>query len=408
MESIHCTKFISTNLAIFNYFCPIIGYMIQNKKIGILGGGQLGRMVVEAGIPLALDISILDESIDYPAAGICTRFFEGSFSNYEDVLQFGLGMDIITVEIEAVNTNALKTLQAQGKKVFPQPEILELINDKGLQKLYYKENNLPTSYFQLYESKSDILNDYNAGKLTLPFVQKLRKGGYDGRGVSVINTLEDFDILFDAPSVVEDKVKIKKEMAVMVARSESGEVTTYPMVEMEFHPTANLVEFLFCPSDLGNEIENVAKEISLKIAETLRIVGLLAVELFLDENDEVLINEIAPRPHNSGHHTIEACETSQFEQLLRAITDAPLGSTDLIKPAVMINLLGEEGYSGPAYYENLEKALGTKGVYPHIYNKKITKPNRKMGHITITNDNLKEAKLLSRYIKDTVKVISKI
>jgi 5-(carboxyamino)imidazole ribonucleotide synthase len=379
---------------------------MQGKKIGVLGGGQLGRMLVEAGIPLSLDINILDESIEFPAAGICSRFYQGNFSDYDDVLQFGMAMDIITVEIESVNTDALKTLQQHGKAVYPQAEVLELINDKGLQKLFYQKHDLPTSKFKLYENKAEVLAAIDRGALSLPFVQKIRKGGYDGRGVSVINEVTDFSLLFDAPSVVEEKVAIAKEMAVIVARSVKGEVKAYPMVEMDFHPTANLVESLFCPSTLGPEIEQEAQNIAIALAEKLGIVGLLAVELFLDNTNQILINEMAPRPHNSGHHTIEACDTSQFEQLLRAILDLPLGSTSLLRPAVMINLLGEEGYSGKAHYQGLAEALAIPGVYPHIYNKKITKPNRKMGHLTVMHQDLKTARETAASLQKQIKVIT--
>jgi 5-(carboxyamino)imidazole ribonucleotide synthase len=381
--------------------------MFQNKKIGILGGGQLGRMLVEASIPLSLDVSILDESLDYPAAGICTSFYEGSFSNYSEVLNFGLAMDIITVEIESVNTDALKSLQAQGKLVFPQPEVLELINDKGLQKLFYQEHLLPSSAFALYDNKQQILEAISNGNLNFPFVQKIRKGGYDGRGVLVVNEEADLELLMEGASLIENKVKIKKEMAVIVARSSSGEIIAYPMVEMEFHPTANLVEYLYCPSELSEKIQLEAERIALMLAEQLGIVGLLAVEFFLNENDEVLINEMAPRPHNSGHHTIEACETSQFEQMLRAILGLPLGPVDLINPAAMINLIGEEGHVGKVYYQGLSEALGFSGVYPHIYNKKTTKPNRKMGHITIVNKDLQVAKSVAMKLRNSVKVITK-
>jgi 5-(carboxyamino)imidazole ribonucleotide synthase len=378
-----------------------------SKRIGVLGGGQLGRMLVEASIPLALEVNILDESIEFPAAGICAHFYMGDFANYDDVIQFGMAMDVITVEIESVNTEALKTLQQHGKAVFPQAEVLELINDKGLQKLFYEKHGFPTSAFSLYTNKEEIISSIQNGQLKYPFVQKLRKGGYDGRGVSVINNATDLGLLFDAPGVVEEKVNIKKEMAVMAARSESGEVKVYPMVEMEFHPTANLVECLFCPSDLGAEIEHQAQSIAIDLVNKLGIVGLLAVELFLDNDDQVLINEMAPRPHNSGHHTIEACDTSQFEQLLRAILNLPLGSTELIRPAVMINLLGEEGYNGKVHYEGLEEAIAIPGVYPHIYGKKITKPNRKMGHITVLNKELSVAMNIAASLRKSVKVITK-
>lgn len=380
--------------------------MNLNQKIGILGGGQLGRMLVEASIPLALDISILDESLEFPAAGICTRFFEGDFSNYDDVLQFGLAMDIITVEIESVNTEALEKLAYQGKKVFPQPTVLNTINDKGLQKLFYINNGIPTSDFILVENKEEVLHLIESGKIKYPFVQKLRKGGYDGRGVSIINNMDDHQLMFDAPSVIEEKITIKKELAVIAARSVNGEVKLFPATEMQFHPTANLVEYLFAPASVDNKINEKLMDVTVTITEKLGIVGLLAIEYFLDVNDNVLVNEMAPRPHNSGHHTIEANQTSQFEQHLRAILGLPLGNTDMIYPSAMVNLLGEDGFNGIAKYEGLEKLLAIEGIYPHLYNKKITKPKRKMGHVTITCNQVEDLREKINFVKQNIKVIS--
>ena len=364
---------------------------MQETKIGVLGGGQLGRMLVEASIPLALNINILDENLDYPAAGICTAFYEGDFTNFEDVLQFGLVNDVITIEIESVNIEALKVLQQQGKKVFPQPEIIEIIADKGLQKQFYSKYNIPTSEYRLYQNKTELLAAIDEGKLRFPFVQKLRTGGYDGRGVSVINDKNDLQLVFDAPSIVESKVKINKELAIIAARGRDGEVRLFPMVEMAFHPTANLVEYLFSPAKTNPKIEEEAKEIVKHLVNSLQVIGLLAVELFLDENNKILVNEIAPRPHNSGHHTIEACITSQFEQLLRILLEVSLGDTTLIMPSVMINVLGEEGYSGNVHYEGIKEVMVLDGVYVHLYNKKTTKPNRKMGHVTILDKELDHA-----------------
>lgn len=380
--------------------------MNLNQKIGILGGGQLGRMLVEASIPLALDISILDENLEFPAAGICTRFFEGDFSKYDDVLQFGLAMDIITVEIESVNTEALEKLAYQGKKVYPQPSVLNTINDKGLQKLFYKNNGFPTSDFILVENKEEVLQLIESGNIKYPFVQKLRKGGYDGRGVSIINSIDDHFLMFDAPSVIEDKISIKKELAVIAARSVNGEVKLFPATEMQFHPTANLVEYLFAPASIGIEINEKLMNTTQSITEKLDIVGLLAIEYFLDDNDNIIVNEMAPRPHNSGHHTIEANQTSQFEQHLRAILGLPLGNTDMIYPSAMVNLLGEDGYSGNVKYEGLEKLLSIEGIFPHLYNKKITKPKRKMGHVTITCNQIEELKDKINFVKQNIKVIS--
>jgi 5-(carboxyamino)imidazole ribonucleotide synthase len=381
--------------------------MNLNTKIGVLGGGQLGRMLVEASIPMCLDISILDESIEYPAAGICTRFYEGKFSDYDDVMNFGLAMDVVTVEIESVNTDALRRLEMQGKKVYPQPSILNIINDKGLQKKFYQENNIPTSTFQYVESKQEVIEKIQSGSIQFPFVMKLRKGGYDGRGVSVINNEADFDLIFDAPSIIEKKVAIKKELAVIAARSTTSEVKLFPITEMVFHPVANLVEYLFSPANINSDIVEQINDIAIALVNRLGIVGLLAVELFLDENNNVLVNEIAPRPHNSGHHTIEANITSQFEQHLRAILGLPLGNTDAIMPSAMVNLLGEDGYSGEAYYEGIEKLLSMDEAYLHLYNKKITKPNRKMGHITIMKKTFEKLHDSIQRVKSTIKVISK-
>ncbi|MFM2394137.1 MAG: hypothetical protein RLZZ546_2119 [Bacteroidota bacterium] len=377
------------------------------QKIGILGGGQLGRMLLEASIPLNFDLSILDENSEYPAANICQNFYEGSFANYEDVMQFGLAMDIITVEIESVNVAALISLEQHGKKVFPQSHVLETINDKGLQKMFFTNNNLPTANYLFFENKEEVILAIESKVITFPFVQKIRTGGYDGKGVSIVRSSEDLDIIFDAPCIVEENIDIQKELSVIVCRDEKGNVAAYPPVEMDFHPTANLVEFLFCPAEISKDLHEKAVEISRSLSEKLNIVGLLAVEMFLDTKGEILINEIAPRPHNSGHHTIEANYTSQFEQHLRAISGLPLGSTELIMPAVMINLLGEEGYKGLAQYDGLEQVISQQGVYVHLYNKKMTSPKRKMGHITIIDTDINIAKEKASKIKEILKVTSK-
>jgi 5-(carboxyamino)imidazole ribonucleotide synthase len=377
-----------------------------SKKIGILGGGQLGRMLLEAAMPMNLDISVLDAGLDYPSAPICPKFVKGDFTNYDDVLRFASDLDVITIEIESVNVEALETIESQGKQVFPQPRVLKIINDKGLQKQFYLEHGIPTAPVSFFEDKASVINALASGDLKYPFVNKIRKGGYDGRGVSVIRSEEDLKLLFDAPNIVEEMVAIDKEIAVIVARNEKGEVTTFPMVEMEFHPTANLVEFLFAPSDLGSTVENQAKALAIKIAEKLNIVGILAIEMFYDANGNIIVNEMAPRPHNSGHFSIEGCKTSQFMQLLRILLGLNLGSTELVAPSVMINLLGEEGHSGMARYQGIQEALANDGVYIHLYGKPITKPNRKMGHITVTNQEMNQAKKLARSLKSSIKVIA--
>ncbi|MCB0645684.1 MAG: 5-(carboxyamino)imidazole ribonucleotide synthase [Saprospiraceae bacterium] len=374
-------------------------------KIGILGGGQLGRMLVQAASPLDLNVYVMDKSSDYPAPDIWPYFFEGDFSDYNHVLEFGRTVDVITIEIESVNVEALHQLEAEGKVIIPQPSKLELIADKGLQKQFYADQGLPTSPFLLCHS-DEIPSLVEQGKITIPFVQKLRKGGYDGRGVMVVRSAEEVSQVLQGDSLIEELVSIQKELAVIVARGMDGEITSFPVVEMAFHPTANLVEFLFAPSRLPLDKQEEATRIAIACAEKMDIHGLLAVEMFEDENGRILINEVAPRPHNSGHHSIEACITSQYEQLCRILANLPQGKTDLIQPAVMINLLGEDGYSGKVKYQGLGEVMKLGGVYPHIYGKKSTKPFRKMGHVTVLDSNLDEAIKKARTVQNTLKVIS--
>ena len=375
-----------------------------NKNIAILGGGQLGKMLIQAGSRFGLNISVMDIDKSYPAAFICPDYVCGDIRNYDDVLNFGLQADIITIEIENVNVDALEELVKRGKKVFPQPEILKIIKDKGKQKMFYEGNQLPSSEFYLFKNTSEIRAKFESGELKIPFVQKLRNDGYDGRGVLVVKSPSDMEQLMEGQSLVEDLVEIEKEIAIIVCRNPSGEIKTYPAVEMQFHLTANLVEFLTCPANISDEHAEEAENLAITLAETLGIVGLLAVEMFIDRVGRILINEVAPRPHNSGHHTIEANETSQYEMHLRAILDLPLGSTSLIRPAVMVNLLGEPGYTGIPVYENIDKCLELSGVYPHFYGKKETRPFRKMGHVTIVDANQDVAIEKARFIQKTLKV----
>ena len=377
---------------------------VTRIKTGILGGGQLGKMMCQAGSRMGLQLYILENSKECPAAAVCPQMTIGDITSYDDVVNFGKDKDVITIEIENINTDALYELEALGVKVYPQPNILEIIKDKGLQKNYYKTNDFPTSPFKLFADAGEIQRAIVDGDLKYPFVQKSRTEGYDGRGVSVIRAEKDLDFLLDTSSVVEDLVHIDKEISVIIARNEAGQLKAFPVAEMDFHPTANLVENLFCPSQLDDENLREASNIAGALAEKLGIVGLLAVEMFLDTSGHILINEIAPRPHNSGHHTIEACVTSQYEQHLRAILNLPLGDTTLIRPAVMVNLLGEPNYAGNAVYEGLNEILDVSGVYPHIYGKKETRPYRKMGHVTITADHIEEAKRKADFVRKTLKV----
>jgi len=373
---------------------------ITNLKIGVLGGGQLGRMMLQSATDFNLEIHMIDPDPNAPCAHIAKTFTVGSLTDYDAVLDFGKDKDIITIEIEAVNVEALKELQLMGKKVYPQPEIIELIQDKRKQKTFYKANRIPSAEFILTENKSEVA----AQKGFLPAVNKLGKGGYDGRGVQVLRSVDDLKKAFDQPSLLEKLVDFKKELSVIVARNESGDVTCFPIVELVFHPEANLVEFLFAPAEVSNEIARRAYKLSEDVIKRLDMVGLLAVELFLTQDDEILVNEIAPRTHNSGHHTIEANITSQFEQHLRAILNLPLGNTDLNKPASMINVLGEEGFTGEAKYEGMNELMSESGVHLHLYGKKITKPFRKMGHITITDDNIADLKEKTQLVKEILKV----
>ena len=371
-------------------------------KLGILGGGQLGRMLIQEAVNFNIHIAVLDPSVNAPCADLANNFVVGNFNDYQTVLDFGKTVDVLTIEIEHVNIEALEELERLGKKVFPTPQALRTIQDKGLQKQFYKANNIPTAPFHLIDSAEDALLFKEKG----PFMQKLRKGGYDGKGVTPLRTEAEFNAAFNAPSVLEEFVPFVKELAVIVARNENGELATFPLVEMEFNPEANLVEFIFSPANVNVEIENNAKKIATDIANKLEHIGLLAIELFLTEDGNLLVNEIAPRPHNSGHHTIEACFVSQYGMHLRAILNMPLGSTGLRTPAVMINLLGEKGFEGKARYENIEEVLHTEGAYIHLYGKEDTKPFRKMGHITVCNSNLEEAKATARKFLSDVKVLA--
>ncbi|MFT7121881.1 MAG: 5-(carboxyamino)imidazole ribonucleotide synthase [Neolewinella sp.] len=375
--------------------------------LGILGGGQLGKMLCQAGADWHLPIHILDKDGSFPAANYATVFTEGDFRNGDDVLAFGRKMDVVTIEIEHIDTAALHQLVAEGVKVYPQPDKIDLIKDKGLQKQFYADNGIATMDFELFDDAEAVRAAVAAGKWTLPFVQKARTGGYDGQGVVVIRNEEDLaGKLMPVPCLLEKLSDIDKELAVIVTRSPSGEVSVFPTVEMEFHPTANLVEFLICPAAIDGDTNARAANLAREVAEKMGVVGLLAVELFLEKDGSILVNEVAPRPHNSGHHTIEACMTSQYEQHLRAVLDLPLGPTDLIRPGAMINLLGEPGHSGPAVYDGWADLLRIPEVYPHLYGKADTRPFRKMGHITALGDTVEMARERATAAKEAVKVVA--
>jgi len=372
-------------------------------KLGIMSGGQLGKMLTQAASIWDVQVYAMDPSAEAPIVGLCHEFFQGDQNNFEDVYNFGKKVDLLTFEIEHINIAALRKLKEEGLTIYPDPETLATIKDKGLQKQFYKENNIPTSNFEIYSNLKEVQNAIAKGEITYPFVQKLRTDGYDGRGVAVVLNESSIDRLMDAPCIVEDAVAIEKELAVIVARNPSGEVKCFPLVEMEFN-AANMVDELICPAEVSESIAKKAEEIALKVAKDFNLVGILAVELFLSKSGEISVNESAPRTHNSGHYTIEACITSQYEQQLRAIFDWPLGDTTLRTPTVMLNLLGEENFTGPVVYEGLEEVLKLSGVKPHIYGKSITKPFRKMGHITILGDTIEDAKEKAKIVKNTLKV----
>ncbi|MEX1002002.1 MAG: 5-(carboxyamino)imidazole ribonucleotide synthase [Crocinitomicaceae bacterium] len=371
-------------------------------KIGVLGGGQLGRMLIQKAIDFGLELFVMDQP-GSPCSRYAAHFTAGDIQNETDVLNFGSSLDILTIEIENVNVAALYQLERQGVRVFPQPKVIELIQDKGLQKEFYEKNNLPTADYLLIHQKEELKQQLDF----LPAMQKMRKGGYDGKGVQRLKDENDLSKAFSAPSVLEKLVDLKKELSVIVSRNEKGEMACFPLVEQEFNPEANLVEFLFSPADVDQQTQELAQHYATRIIEQLDMVGLLAVEFFLDQKGNLLVNEIAPRPHNSGHQTIEGNYTSQFEQHLRAISGLPLGSTALICPSVMVNLLGSKGSEGPAHYEGIEEIMTWEGVYPHIYGKTISKPYRKMGHITVIQPELETAKKIALKVKETIRVIGK-
>ena len=375
----------------------------RDFKIGVLGGGQLGRMLLQEAPNLNLQICIMDKDPNAPASKMAYDFVNEDILDYDAVLQFGQDKDVITVEIENVNIDALEELERQGKKVYPQPHVLRTIQDKGSQKQFYLEHQIPTAPFKL----CDNIIEFSTRIHKFPVVQKLRIGGYDGRGVQIIKDEKDLYRAFDEPNIMEELIDFEKEISVVVARNESGEIAHFPVVECQFNPEANLVEFLFAPAQISEAIEEEAIAIAKKTIEAFDMVGLLAVEMFVTKDGKVLVNESAPRPHNSGHHTIECNATSQFEQHLRAILNLPLGSTKLIRPGVMINLLGEVGYHGTVEYVHIHEALAIPGVYVHLYGKCETKPYRKMGHITVVGRDLKTAIGKAKEVQELVKVKAK-
>ena len=381
-------------------------YFSSNFTLGILGGGQLGKMLLTETRKFDITTKVLDPSADAPCRIACNTFVQGSLTDFDTVYRFGKEVDVLTIEIENVNVDALKKLQSEGVKVYPTPQTIELIQNKATQKQFYATHNIPTAPFHRFESLTNLQQAVTNKQITLPFVWKSARFGYDGNGVKIVRQLPDLSLLPEGECIAENLVPFAKELAVIVARNVSGEATTYPVVEMEFHPEANQVEYVLCPARISEKIAQKARAIAIQVAQAFQVVGLLAVELFLTAEGEVLVNEVAPRPHNSGHYSIEAAYTNQFEQHLRAILDLPLGNTDSKVAGVMVNLVGAEGYQGDVVYENIEQILAMQGVTPHIYGKRETRPFRKMGHVTIVNKDIEKARAIAEKVKQTIKVIA--
>lgn len=381
-------------------------FFSSDFKLGILGGGQLGKMLLYETRKYDIKTHVLEPNPEAPCKIACDYFEEGDLLDFDTVYNFGKKVDLLTIEIETVNVEALTALEKEGLKVYPSAETLKLIQDKGVQKEFYRSNDIPTAEFNSYAEKKELLGDIEQGVWDFPFVWKSRTGGYDGRGVSVIRKASDLENLDQGACIAEKLIPFKNELAVIVARNPDGEVKTFPVVEMEFHPEANQVEYVICPARINPEIAEKARILAEKVSNAFQHVGLLAVEMFQTEEDNILINEVAPRPHNSGHYSIEAAFTNQFEQHLRAILNLPLGNTESKVGGVMVNLTGAEGHQGQVRYQNIEQILELPGVTPHIYGKKETRPFRKMGHVTIANKDLDKARAIAEKVKNTIKVVS--
>lgn len=383
-----------------------MNYFSSDFKLGILGGGQLGKMLLTETRKFDIQTLVLDPSEEAPSRFGCNQFYKGSLMDFDTVYQFGKMVHLLTIEIENVNLDALDKLEEEGLPIFPSPKTLRLIQNKGKQKDLYVKNSIPTSKHLRFVGLDDLRNSISKDELDFPFVWKSAEFGYDGNGVKICRSTIDLMKLPDVECIAEELIPFKNELAVIVARSFSGEIKTYPVVEMEFHPEANQVEYVICPARINESVAQKAQEIALKVSETFNHVGLLAVEMFQTEDDEILVNEVAPRPHNSGHYSIEASYTSQFENHLRAILNLPLGSTDSKVAGIMVNLVGEEGYEGPVYYENIGQIMAIEGVTPHIYGKRETRPFRKMGHVTIVNEDMTKARQIAQEVKNSIRVIS--
>jgi 5-(carboxyamino)imidazole ribonucleotide synthase len=368
------------------------------QKVGILGGGQLGRMLLQAAANYPVETFVLESDDECPAAHLCHHFSKGDIKDFDAVYQFGKGLDSITIEIEHVNVEALEKLEAEGKKIFPKPSVLKTIKNKILQKEYYKQNEIPTAEFVITKS----LQELDSKKNFLPAVHKIGEGGYDGRGVQILETINDLEKGFDKPAVLEKMVNIHKEIAQIVAVNEKGETALYPPVEMLVNPVLNLLDYQLSPAELEKKILWKVEAISLTTVRNFKSPGVFAVEMFVEKNGDVFVNETAPRVHNSGHHTIEAHYSSQFDMLWRIILGYPLGNTDAILPSIMVNIIGAEGHNGEVKYEGLEDVLSIENAFVHLYGKKQTKPGRKMGHVTILSHEKQDLLHKSNIVKRTL------
>ena len=382
-------------------------YFSSDFKLGVLGGGQLGRMLLAETQKLDIYTVILDANSEAPCAQICNEFVLGDLLDFDAVYNFGKKVDLLTIEIENVNIDALDKLEKEGLIIYPKPKNLRIIQNKARQKNFYVDHHIPTAAFSHYAYLEELKHSYLNSSIELPFVWKAARFGYDGTGVKIVRNIEDLESLPKVECITEKLIPFKNELAVIVARNSDGETKTYPVVEMEFHPEANQVEYVICPARIDEKVAQKAQEIALKVVDSFNFVGLLAVEMFQTIDDKILVNEVAPRTHNSGHYSIEASYTNQFEQHLRSILNLPLGNTESKVAGIMVNLVGEEGFFGEVIYQNIEEILKIDGVTPHIYGKKMTKPFRKMGHVTIVNEDVNEARKIAQQVKETVRVISK-
>lgn len=382
-------------------------FISTQKKLGILGGGQLGKMLLQCTQTWDVYTKVLDPDAQAACASICNEFVQGSLMNYDSVYNFGKDCDVLTIEIEHVNVKALHQLKAEGVTVHPDPMALEIIQDKGQQKMFFITNQLPTADFSLFQDKEELLTALQNNLIQYPFVQKSRTDGYDGKGVSIIHHEGELNQLMDTACIVEAKADLLTEIAVIAARNAQGDIVTYDPVSMDFHEGANMLDLLLYPAPISQELSDQAREISKKLIEGFNICGLLAVEFLVDKENKLLINEVAPRPHNSGHQTIESAVTSQYQQHVRGILNLPLGNTEVLIPSAMVNILGGEGYHGEVIYEGLHTCLHAKGVYVHIYGKRQTRPFRKMGHVTVTDESLDKAKNKALWVKEILLVKSR-